>query len=182
MTGDLNPLYVDESYGAASRYRGRIAPGILTAGLVVAVLSTKMPGPGTILEHQEFRFTAPVRPGDAITAFVEVVEVLPSRGDGTGYGAAVTYEEALAYIYGLLGERPRSPHPYSPLKLERMRHLCALLDHPERHFPAVLVAGTKGKGSTAAMIAAMAAAAGFRVGLYTKPHLVDFRERIRING
>src|SRR3990170_1289819 len=77
MTGDLNPLYVDESYGAASRYRGRIAPGILTAGLVVAVLSTKMPGPGTILEHQEFRFTAPVRPGDAITAFVEV---LPSRG------------------------------------------------------------------------------------------------------
>ncbi|KRT77744.1 MAG: dehydratase [Armatimonadetes bacterium CSP1-3] len=80
MTGDLNPLYVDESYGAASRYRGRIAPGILTAGLVVAVLSTKMPGPGTILEHQEFRFTAPVRPGDAITAFVEVVEVLPSRG------------------------------------------------------------------------------------------------------
>ena len=94
----------------------------------------------------------------------------------------MTYEEALAYIYGLLGERPRSPHPYSPLKLERMRHLCALLDHPERHFPAVLVAGTKGKGSTAAMIAAMAAAAGFRVGLYTKPHLVDFRERIRVNG
>ncbi len=94
----------------------------------------------------------------------------------------MTYEEALAYIYGLLGERPRLPQPYSPLKLERMRHLCALLDNPQRHFPAVLVAGTKGKGSTAAMIAAMVTAAGFRVGLYTKPHLVDFRERIRING
>jgi 3-hydroxybutyryl-CoA dehydratase len=80
MTGDLNPLYVDEAYAVSTRYRGRIAPGILTAGLVVAVISTKMPGPGTILEHQEFRFTAPVRPGDAITAFVEVVEVLPSRG------------------------------------------------------------------------------------------------------
>src|SRR3972149_1041000 len=138
MTGDLTPLYVDESYGAASRYRGRIAPGILTAGLVVAVLSTKMPGPGAILEHQAVPFPAPAR--------------------------------------------PPPPPPYSPLKLERMRPLCALLDHPERHFPAVLVAGTKGKGSTAAMIAAMGAAAGFRAGLYTKPHLVDFRERIRING
>jgi dihydrofolate synthase/folylpolyglutamate synthase len=93
----------------------------------------------------------------------------------------VTYEEALAYIYGLLGERPRAPQPYGPLKLARMHHLCGLLDHPERRFPAVLVAGTKGKGSTAAMIAAMASAAGVRVGLYTKPHLVDFRERIRIN-
>ncbi|MDQ7848834.1 MAG: Mur ligase family protein [Armatimonadota bacterium] len=94
----------------------------------------------------------------------------------------MTYQEALAYIYGLLGERPRTSQPYSPLKLERMRHLCALLDHPERRFPAVLVAGTKGKGSTAAMLAAMAQAAGLRVGLYTKPHLVDFRERIRVNG
>lgn len=80
MTGDLNPLYVDESFATQSRYRGRIAPGILTAGLVVAVISTKLPGPGTILEVQEFRFTAPVRPGDALTTFVEVIEVLPSRG------------------------------------------------------------------------------------------------------
>jgi len=80
MTGDLNPLYVDEAYARTTRYKGRIAPGILTAGLVVAVLSTKLPGPGTILEAQDFRFTAPVRPGDALTAFVEVVEVLPSRG------------------------------------------------------------------------------------------------------
>ncbi|MDR7483981.1 MAG: MaoC family dehydratase [Armatimonadota bacterium] len=80
MTGDLNPLYVDEAYAAQTRYRGRIAPGILTAGQVIAVISTRLPGPGTILEQQEFRFTAPVRPGDALTAFVEVVEVLPSRG------------------------------------------------------------------------------------------------------
>lgn len=80
MTGDLNPLYVDEAYGAKSRFKGRIAPGILTAGMVIAVMSTKLPGPGTILEQQEFRLTAPVRPGDTLTAFVEVVEVLPSRG------------------------------------------------------------------------------------------------------
>jgi dihydrofolate synthase/folylpolyglutamate synthase len=93
----------------------------------------------------------------------------------------VTYEQALAYIEGLLVGRTPSPQPYTPLKLERMRRLCRLLGHPERGFPAVLVAGTKGKGSTAAMVAAMAAQAGWRVGLYTKPHLVDFRERIRVN-
>ncbi|MBI4278317.1 MAG: bifunctional folylpolyglutamate synthase/dihydrofolate synthase, partial [Armatimonadetes bacterium] len=94
----------------------------------------------------------------------------------------MTYDEAIDYIFGLLTGRPRGVPQYAPLKLERMRHLCRLLGHPERQFPAVLVAGTKGKGSTCAMIAAMAQAAGYRVGLYTKPHLVDFRERIRVDG
>ncbi|HET8680056.1 MAG TPA: Mur ligase family protein [bacterium] len=91
----------------------------------------------------------------------------------------MTYADALAFLDGLLAPRP--PRPYGPVKLERMRALCALLGHPEDALPAVLVAGTKGKGSTAAMIAAIAAAAGSRAGLYTKPHLVDIRERIRIN-
>jgi dihydrofolate synthase/folylpolyglutamate synthase len=94
----------------------------------------------------------------------------------------VTFEEALAYLNGLLLARPPGPQAYTSLKLERMRYLCDLLGHPERAFPAVLVAGTKGKGSTAAMIAAMVSAAGFRTGLYTKPHLSDFRERICIDG
>lgn len=94
----------------------------------------------------------------------------------------MTFDEALAYLDGLLLGRTPGPQAQTSMKLERMRHLCALLGHPERAFPAVLVAGTKGKGSTAAMIAAMASAAGFRVGLYTKPHLVDFRERMRIDG
>ncbi len=97
-------------------------------------------------------------------------------------GAAITYQDALAYLFSLLEGRPPSPQPYTFLKLERMRHLVGLLSHPERAFPAVLVAGTKGKGSTAAMIAGIARAAGLRVGLYSKPHLVDFRERIRVDG
>jgi len=80
MTGDLNPLYIDESYAAAHRFRGRVAPGALTTGLVIAVISTKLPGPGAILEREDLHFTAPVRPGDTITAFAEVVEVIPSRG------------------------------------------------------------------------------------------------------
>jgi len=94
----------------------------------------------------------------------------------------LTYEESLAYLDRLLAARQGAPRSYAPIKLERMRRLCELLGHPERATPVVLVAGTKGKGSTAAMIAAMVQAAGSRVGLYTKPHLVDIRERVRING
>lgn len=68
------------------------------------------------------------------------------------------------------------------LKLERMRAALALRGHPEDAFPAVHVAGTNGKGSTAAMLDAVLRAAGRRTGLYTSPHLVDFAERIRAGG
>ncbi len=92
----------------------------------------------------------------------------------------MTYDEALAYIDGLLaGQRPPLPPAQ---KLDRMALLLAELGYPERGFPAVLVAGTKGKGSTATMLGAMLAAAGRRVGLYTKPHVSDYRERIQVDG
>ena len=68
------------------------------------------------------------------------------------------------------------------LKLERMRAALALRGHPEEAFPAVHVAGTNGKGSTAAMLESVLRAAGRRTGLYTSPHLVDFAERIRAGG
>ena len=68
------------------------------------------------------------------------------------------------------------------LKLERMRAALAACGHPERAFPAVHVAGTNGKGSTAAMVEAVLRQAGCRTGLYTSPHLVDFAERIRAGG
>jgi dihydrofolate synthase/folylpolyglutamate synthase len=68
------------------------------------------------------------------------------------------------------------------VKLDRMRHLLDVLGNPERGFPAVLVAGTKGKGSTVAMLAAALHAAGFRTGRYTSPHLVNWRERICIDA
>src|SRR5271155_3160622 len=66
--------------------------------------------------------------------------------------------------------------------LAHMRVLLAALNHPERRFPGVLVAGTNGKGSTAATLAAILQAAGLRTGLYTSPHLVRINERIKING
>ena len=68
------------------------------------------------------------------------------------------------------------------LGLEPMRAACAAAGHPEAAFPVVHVAGTNGKGSTCAMVEAIARASGLRTGLYTSPHLVRFAERIRIDG
>ncbi len=68
------------------------------------------------------------------------------------------------------------------LGLENIRALLEELGHPERNFSSIHIAGTNGKGSVAAMLAAVHQVAGKRTGLYTSPHLIDFRERIRVNG
>src|SRR5690349_16819535 len=66
--------------------------------------------------------------------------------------------------------------------LTNIRKLCALLDQPQEYFPTIHIAGTNGKGSTSHMLASIFQAAGYKTGLYTSPHYVDFRERIKING
>lgn len=66
--------------------------------------------------------------------------------------------------------------------LNNIKALCAVLDQPQHSFPSIHVAGTNGKGSTSHMLAAVFQAAGKKVGLYTSPHYVDFRERIKVNG
>jgi len=93
----------------------------------------------------------------------------------------MTYDDALRYVDGLITP-DQARRPYHEVKLARMRHLLASLGDPHTQFPSVLVAGTKGKGSTAAMIAEILRAARLRVGLTIKPHLVDYRERIRVGG
>lgn len=75
ITGDLNPVHVDEKYAAATKFGGRIVHGILLGGLVSGVLGSKLPGPGAIYVEQSFRFKAPVRIGDTVTASVEVVAI-----------------------------------------------------------------------------------------------------------
>ncbi|MFQ5465306.1 MAG: bifunctional folylpolyglutamate synthase/dihydrofolate synthase [Thermodesulfobacteriota bacterium] len=90
-----------------------------------------------------------------------------------GPSAAITYREAIRRLYALapLGIRPG---------LTRIRGLLKALGNPEASYPAVLVAGTNGKGSTAASIASILTESGLVVGLYTSPHLIRFNERIRI--
>jgi dihydrofolate synthase/folylpolyglutamate synthase len=87
----------------------------------------------------------------------------------------MTYRETLAYLSGLnaLGVR---------LGLDPIRSLLGRLNDPQKSFPSVLIAGTNGKGSVAAMTASILSEAGFRTGLYTSPDLIDVRERIRMDG
>lgn len=80
-----------------------------------------------------------------------------------------------------LGHELAQP-PSHKFDLAHMRVLLAALEHPEKRFPAVLIAGTNGKGSTAATLAAILEASGLKTGLYTSPHLVRINERIRLNG
>lgn len=75
LTGDVNPVHVDAVAAEASPFGERIAHGMLTAGMISAVLGTRLPGPGCIYVSQTLRFTRPVRIGDTVTARVEVTEV-----------------------------------------------------------------------------------------------------------
>lgn len=73
ISGDFNPLHVDAEFARRTRFGERIAHGMLTAGLISAVLGTRLPGPGAIYLSQTLQFVNPVRIGDTITAKAEVV-------------------------------------------------------------------------------------------------------------
>ncbi|HSB77852.1 MAG TPA: MaoC family dehydratase [Candidatus Methylomirabilis sp.] len=77
--GDRNPVHSDRAFAESTPFREPIAPGIWTAGLISAVIGTQLPGPGSIYVTQELRFLKPVKPGDSITARVEVAEILRER-------------------------------------------------------------------------------------------------------
>lgn len=79
ITGDLNPAHINQVEAEKSMFQGRIAHGMLTAGLVSAVLGMQLPGPGSIYLGQELKFLAPVRIGDTIKAEVEVIEKLDEK-------------------------------------------------------------------------------------------------------
>jgi acyl dehydratase len=74
LTGDRNPLHYDEAAASASRFGGIIVQGGVTSGLLNAVVAEDLPGPGSVFLHVDWSFRAPVRPGDEITAEVEVLE------------------------------------------------------------------------------------------------------------
>jgi dihydrofolate synthase/folylpolyglutamate synthase len=93
------------------------------------------------------------------------------------------HQQALDYLYSFIDyETMHQPRDAVSYDLRRMDELLARLCNPHRKAESVHIAGTKGKGSIAAMIASGLTAAGYRTGLYTSPHLIDIRERFRING
>ena len=108
ITGDRNPLHYDEEAAARSRFGGLIVQGGVTSGLLNAVVAEDLPGPGSVFLHVDWSFKAPVRPGDEITAEVEVLEAREDKPlsrlrttitdqDGTVVldGTALVYREPL---------------------------------------------------------------------------------------
>ena len=94
----------------------------------------------------------------------------------------MNYKETLSYLYAQLPVfESQGAHAYKP-GLERCEAMDAILGHPHRRYHTIHVAGTNGKGSTSHLLASILQCAGYRVGLFTSPHLVDFSERIRVNG
>jgi dihydrofolate synthase/folylpolyglutamate synthase len=92
------------------------------------------------------------------------------------------YKNTLDYLYARLPMFQRIGAAAYKANLDNTHAICNMLRHPERKFKSIHIAGTNGKGSTSHMLAAILQSQGFKVGLYTSPHLKDFRERIRING
>ncbi|MCL5036907.1 MAG: MaoC family dehydratase [Chloroflexi bacterium] len=75
ITGDLNPLFLDETYARHTRFKGTIVPGVFTAGLVTAAIDMELPGPGTVTVFQDFCYRNPVRSDDTVTTEITVEKV-----------------------------------------------------------------------------------------------------------
>jgi dihydrofolate synthase/folylpolyglutamate synthase len=94
----------------------------------------------------------------------------------------MNYQQTLDYLYTQLPMFTRVGSSAFKANLDNTIALCARLDNPQHKFKSIHVGGTNGKGSTSHMLAALLQTAGYKTGLYTSPHLKDFRERIRVNG
>lgn len=93
----------------------------------------------------------------------------------------MNFQESIQALYSLINYE-KTDFSYTDLKLNRMREFMTLLEHPDTHSPVILVAGTKGKGSTCYYLERILASQQKKCGLYIKPHLLTFRERLRFNG
>lgn len=79
VTGDMNPVHVNEEFASGTMFKGRIAHGMMTASLISTVLGMKLPGPGCIYLSQDLKFLAPVYAGDTVTARAEIIDVIPEK-------------------------------------------------------------------------------------------------------
>ena len=111
LTGDRNPLHYDEAVAAATRFGGIVVQGGVTTGLLNAVVAEDLPGPGSVFLHTDWSYRAPVRPGDTITAEVEVLEqredkpisklrttIVNQHGDVVVEGTALVWREPLPAV------------------------------------------------------------------------------------
>jgi acyl dehydratase len=118
LTGDRNPLHYDEQFAAGTRFGGLIVQGGVTSGLLNAVVAEDLPGPGSVFLRTAWSFLAPVRPGDQITAEVEVLERHPSKPvvrlrTTVSNGEGVVVLDGDAHVYRVAAE-PSAPPAQEP--------------------------------------------------------------------
>jgi acyl dehydratase len=99
LTGDRNPLHYDEDAARRSRFGGLIVQGGVTSGLLNAVVAEDLPGPGSVFLHVDWSFKAPVRPGDEITAEVELLELREDKPLST-LRTTITNQEGMIVLDG----------------------------------------------------------------------------------
>jgi len=104
-TGDFNPVHLDQSYAEKTIFKGRIAHGLLSVGLLSNILGNILPGHGTIYLSQEVKFLAPVRIGDTITATVEVLELITDK-NRVKFKTICTNQEGKVVIDGVAWAMP----------------------------------------------------------------------------
>lgn len=117
ITGDLNPAHIDQVQSESSIFGGRIVHGMLSAGLISAVLGTRLPGPGTIYVGQDLSFTAPVRFGDTITATVTAAEWI--KGKFLRLQTTCSNQDGLVVLDGFATVKP--PKELIPEDVKRER-------------------------------------------------------------
>jgi 3-hydroxybutyryl-CoA dehydratase len=83
ISGDTNPVHINEEFASSTMFSGRIAHGMLTASLISTVIGTRLPGPGAIYVSQTLRFKAPVRIGDTVTARATITDLMPEKRRAT---------------------------------------------------------------------------------------------------
>ena len=93
----------------------------------------------------------------------------------------MNYTETVDWLYNQLPVYQRDGFIKYKLDLNSIKSVCNFLQNPQDNFKSIHVAGTNGKGSTSHMLASIFHEGGYKVGLYTSPHLIDFRERIKLN-
>ncbi len=105
VIGDFNPVHLDQSYAEKTPFKGRIAHGALSIGLLSQVLGNILPGPGTIYLSHEIKFLAPVRMGDTLTIRVEVVELIPEKNRAK-FRTTCTNQEGTMVVDGFAWAMP----------------------------------------------------------------------------
>ena len=139
VTGDTNPVHLDEAYAATTQFKGRIAHGMLSAGYISAVMGTVLPGPGAVYVSQSLRFRRPVRIGDAVTAQVKVTDIDVARNRVTLATACSVAGKTV--VEARLSWSSRAVPPDAALRLP---HLCTKASRPRPRARPLLSAHSTG--------------------------------------